>query len=136
MSRRSHEGQDSFAPRSKTIRAADQREELPVEQSRFLSEVSCWRRLIAEAELSEMRRCFARLGYGGATRPGTGRTAVTTSETADRTQTQGSVSNGLMRESGVNRDSGSGGNATGTIRTTGVTKARTGSSGAVGGTGR
>jgi hypothetical protein len=116
MSRcRSHGSQDPFAPPQDSIRAADQREELLIEQSRFVSEVSNWRRQIAEAELSEMRRCFERLGPGGATRSVTGRTAGTTSETADRTQTQGSRSNGLMQESGVNTKSGPGSNATGTM---------------------
>jgi len=129
MSRcRSHGSQDPFAPPQDSIRAADQREELLIEQSRFVSEVSNWRRQIAEAELSEMRRCFERLGPGGATRSVTGRSAGTTSETADRTQAQGSMSNGLMQESGVNTNCGPGSNATGTMGATGTGKAGTGSS--------
>ena len=136
MSRcRSHGSQNPSAPPSDTIRAADPREELVIEQSRFVSEVSNWRRLIAEAELSEMRRCFERLGPGAAAGAVTSRTAGTTSETADRTQTRPSMSK--MPESGVTTNSGSGSNAPGTMGATGIGKAGTDSSGGTAsGTGR
>jgi hypothetical protein len=66
-----------------------------------------------------------------------GGTAGTSSGTADRTPTPGSMSGGLMQGSGVNTNSGTGSNATGTTGATDAGRTGTGSSsGMSGDTGR